>query len=63
MQLCVSDVQEDLMDAMSLTAESEKPLSSQESEGQQSGGPASESLQGETATSHVSLTANTDVSM
>lgn len=32
------------MDAMSLTAESEKPLS----EGQQSGGPASESLQGET---------------
>uniref|UniRef100_A0A3B4GSW8 WD repeat domain 59 n=1 Tax=Pundamilia nyererei TaxID=303518 RepID=A0A3B4GSW8_9CICH len=44
-KLCVSDVQEDLMDAMSLTAESEKPLSSQESEGQQSGGPASESLQ------------------
>lgn len=44
------------MDAMSLTAESEKPLSSQESEGQQSGGPASESLQGETTTSHVSLT-------
>uniref|UniRef100_A0A3P9DUH1 WD repeat domain 59 n=1 Tax=Maylandia zebra TaxID=106582 RepID=A0A3P9DUH1_9CICH len=36
-KLCVSDVQEDLMDAMSLTAESEKPLSSQESEGQQSG--------------------------
>ncbi|XP_039867851.1 GATOR complex protein WDR59 isoform X3 [Simochromis diagramma] len=44
-KLCVSDVQEDLMDAMSLTAESEKPLLSQESEGQQSGGPASESLQ------------------
>ncbi|XP_035768655.1 GATOR complex protein WDR59 isoform X2 [Neolamprologus brichardi] len=44
-KLCVSDVQEDLMDAMSLTAESEKPLSSQESEGQQSGGLASESLQ------------------
>uniref|UniRef100_A0A3B4GMN3 WD repeat domain 59 n=1 Tax=Pundamilia nyererei TaxID=303518 RepID=A0A3B4GMN3_9CICH len=33
-KLCVSDVQEDLMDAMSLTAESEKPLSSQESEDQ-----------------------------
>lgn len=46
------------MDAMSLTAESEKPLSSHESEGQQSGGPASESLQGETTTSHVSLTAH-----
>ncbi|XP_031606748.1 GATOR complex protein WDR59 isoform X2 [Oreochromis aureus] len=44
-KLCVSDVQEDLMDGMSLTTESEKPLSSQESEGQQSGGPASESLQ------------------
>lgn len=44
-KLCVSDVQEDLMDGMSLTTESEKPLSSQESEGQQSGGPAPESLQ------------------
>ncbi|XP_063336682.1 GATOR2 complex protein WDR59 isoform X1 [Pelmatolapia mariae] len=44
-KLCVSDVQEDLMDGMSLTVESEKPLSSQESEGQQSGGPTSESLQ------------------
>uniref|UniRef100_A0A669D0M2 WD repeat domain 59 n=1 Tax=Oreochromis niloticus TaxID=8128 RepID=A0A669D0M2_ORENI len=32
-KLCVSDVQEDLMDGMSLTTESEKPLSSQESEG------------------------------
>ncbi|XP_070757892.1 GATOR2 complex protein WDR59 isoform X3 [Enoplosus armatus] len=42
-KLCVSDVVEDLMEGMSLTVESEKSLSSQES--QLSVGPASENLQ------------------
>lgn len=45
MQLCVSDVVEDLMEGMSLNAESEK--SSQESETQHSVGLAAENLQGE----------------
>uniref|UniRef100_A0AAX7U1M5 RWD domain-containing protein n=1 Tax=Astatotilapia calliptera TaxID=8154 RepID=A0AAX7U1M5_ASTCA len=62
-KLCVSDVQEDLMDAMSLTAESEKPLSSQESEGQQSGGPASESLQDSAAGSGLAQTLQQEFSL
>ncbi|XP_072235884.1 GATOR2 complex protein WDR59 isoform X5 [Leuresthes tenuis] len=45
-KLCVSDVVEDLMEGMSLNVESEKSLSSQEPEGQHSGGPAADSLHG-----------------
>lgn len=47
-QLCVSDVVEDLMEGMSLNVESEK--SSQEPQTQHSVGPAAENLQGETET-------------
>ncbi|XP_030582001.1 GATOR complex protein WDR59 isoform X1 [Archocentrus centrarchus] len=43
-KLCVSDTVEDLMEGMALAAESEKPLSSQEPEGQQSAGLTTESL-------------------
>uniref|UniRef100_A0A3Q0QUS7 WD repeat domain 59 n=1 Tax=Amphilophus citrinellus TaxID=61819 RepID=A0A3Q0QUS7_AMPCI len=42
---------EDLMEGMALAAESEKPLSSQEPEGQQSAGLTTESLHGETKSS------------
>ncbi|XP_037550788.1 GATOR complex protein WDR59 [Nematolebias whitei] len=47
-KLCVSDMVEDLMEGMSLTMESEKSLSSQEPEGQQSTVPTSDSMQGKT---------------
>lgn len=55
MQLCVSDVVEDLMEGMSLAAESEKSLSSQEPESQHGVRPVAVTLQGETAVSLITL--------